>query len=300
MKFIGLAAAGSMLSLSLAGAAAAADLGVSPLAFAPSPAVDGVNYKVEAFGGSSAHRILGPRFDSAWSAGLAGAVAIPVGQSFGLQVDAALASVEGDVTGAGAAHVFWRNPASALIGLYGSWSRRSADDSSQVRLGLEAQYYLARVTLGGVGGFERTIAAASTLTVPGFGVINLPGSQNRAFAAFDLSWYATDNFRLSGGYRYFNGRSAAAAGLEYMVQTGQGAAYSFFAEGRAGEDRYLAGMAGVRVYFGQKDKTLIRRHREDDPPNYLPESMFAPRGAGATPGEPGEINCAVTPRRCDT
>ncbi len=46
---------------------------------------------------------------------------------------------------------------------------------------------------------------------------------------------------------------------------GHGIMASLFAEGRIGEDDYHGVWGGVRFYFGQHDKTLIRRHREDDP-----------------------------------
>ncbi|MEZ5890424.1 MAG: hypothetical protein R3D52_09310 [Xanthobacteraceae bacterium] len=40
---------------------------------------------------------------------------------------------------------------------------------------------------------------------------------------------------------------------------------SLFANGSLLENGDGAVMGGLRVYFGQRDKTLIRRHREDDP-----------------------------------
>ena len=43
---------------------------------------------------------------------------------------------------------------------------------------------------------------------------------------------------------------------------------SLFVEGRAGEGSFHGVWGGVRFYFGQKDKTLIRRHREDDPTDW--------------------------------
>ena len=43
---------------------------------------------------------------------------------------------------------------------------------------------------------------------------------------------------------------------------------SLFVEGRAGENNFHGISGGVRFYFGQKDKTLIRRHREDDPTDW--------------------------------
>lgn len=260
----------------------AADMAGSVPIFAR-PAVDGVNGKIEAFVGAGETRIVGPLKDSANAMGLAGALSIPLGQSFGMQIDALASNRDGQFAGGGAAHIFWRDPSRALLGAYGSYSRRDSDSTAFGRLGVEGAFYMSRFTIGGIAGFERTVADAGVIFVPGVGPFNLGGSKNRGFAAADFSWYATDNFKLSVGYRFWAGRSAGAAGLEYMMQTGQGASYSFFAEGRAGEDRYLAGMAGVRVYFGQKDKTLIRRHREDDPPNFLNEDMFAPRGTSVTP-----------------
>ncbi len=290
--------AASALMLSAAPVVAADMAGSVPI-FAR-PAVDGVNGKIEGFVGAGQFRVVGPRNDSANAAGLAGALSIPLGQSFGLQVDALAASRDGQFAGGGAAHLFWRDPSKALFGVYGSYSRRDSDSTAFGRLGLEGAFYMSRFTIGGVAGFERTIANAGLVVVPGFGAFVTGGTKNRGFAAADFSWYATDNFKLSVGYRFWGGRSAGAAGLEYMMQTGQGASYSFFAEGRAGEDRYLAGMAGVRVYFGQKDKTLIRRHREDDPPNYLREDLFAPRGTSVTPGgEPPFVDpCVANPFAC--
>jgi hypothetical protein len=299
------AAAGAAFVFTFAGHVAAADLGVGPTPVFV--AVDGLNYKIEAFGGSSDNRVAGGRHNSSWDVGLAGAVAIPLGQSFGLQVDVSAASGEGQFSGGGAAHLFWRNPQVALAGLYGSYTRRDLDGVQQARLGVEGQYYLRNFTLGGVAGFERTWSDTTIAFIPFFGPFLSGGQKNRGFIAADASWYATDNFKLSLGYRFFGGRSAAAAGAEYMVRTGTATSYSFFAEARAGEDKYLAGLAGVRVYFGTKDKTLIRRHREDDPPNYLPESglgarsttdacnerKFSTRVAGSKP-----VGIALGPRGC--
>jgi hypothetical protein len=257
----------------------AADMAGGVPAFART-AVDGVNGKVEAFFGASDYRVLGARGDSANTGGLAGSFSMPVGQSFGLQVDAVASSRDGDFAGGGAGHFFWRDPAKALFGAYGSYSRRGGLDEQNVRLGLEGEAYFGRFTIGGIAGFERTIASAGLVFLPG-GAILTSGSENRFFNAVDFSYYATDNFKLSVGHRYSSGIHMAAAGAEYMVRTGAGASYSFFAEGRMGEQRFAAAMAGVRVYFGQKDKTLIRRHREDDPPNYMQDTLLSPRGTTA-------------------
>lgn len=55
------------------------------------------------------------------------------------------------------------------------------------------------------------------------------------------------------------------------------------AEGRVGEDSYHGVWGGVRFYFGQKDKTLIRRHREDDPTNWNNGADSTFNGGSQTP-----------------
>ena len=50
---------------------------------------------------------------------------------------------------------------------------------------------------------------------------------------------------------------------------------SLFVEGRAGENDFRGVWGGVKFYFGQKDKSLIQRHRQDDPINWAPKSLFS-------------------------
>jgi hypothetical protein len=40
---------------------------------------------------------------------------------------------------------------------------------------------------------------------------------------------------------------------------------SLFAEGWIGERANNGLLAGLRIYFGQRDKSLMDRHRQDDP-----------------------------------
>jgi hypothetical protein len=40
---------------------------------------------------------------------------------------------------------------------------------------------------------------------------------------------------------------------------------AFFVEGNIGEGDFKSIWAGFRMYFGTRDKSLIQRHREDDP-----------------------------------
>jgi hypothetical protein len=58
-------------------------------------------------------------------------------------------------------------------------------------------------------------------------------------------------------------------GAEHGFALGGGRMASLFAEALFAEGGSNAVLAGLRVYFGQHDKTLIDRHRQDDPSNYF-------------------------------
>lgn len=264
------------LASGVAGAASAAEPLASPPQFAL-PAVDGVNVKGDLFFGASRERtLLGTATPPV--GGAAGSFTMPLGHSFGLQVDGVAASKDGEPVVGGAAHLFWRRPDLGLFGLYGSAKSFDAQDVTRVRAGAEGEVYAGRFTLSGVAGYERTNAPAATVgAIPGFNILDLGGRTN-FFAMANASFYAHDNWKLTAGYRYIAGIHAGALGTEYMFRSNAGAAYSVFLEGRAGENRYAAVWGGLRVYFGQRDKTLIRRHREDDPANWLMEDVYGPRG----------------------
>lgn len=82
------------------------------------------------------------------------------------------------------------------------------------------------------------------------------------------------------GHRYLYGKNALAVGGEWGMPLGHGIMAALFAEGRVGENDFHGVWAGVRLYFGQKDKTLIRRHREGDPADW--EDGFGISNTGST------------------
>ena len=88
---------------------------------------------------------------------------------------------------------------------------------------------------------------------------------NRFFDFIRASYYVTDNFRLSIGHRYTFGSHALTLGAEHGVALGGGRMASLFAEGEFAEGDNNAVLGGLRIYFGQHDKSLIERHRQDDP-----------------------------------
>ena len=64
-----------------------------------------------------------------------------------------------------------------------------------------------------------------------------------------MSYYITDNFKLSIGHRYSAGKHAGAAAAEFLIADVGGTAISLFAEGRAGkDDRAVFGSIGNFVF----------------------------------------------------
>ena len=61
---------------------------------------------------------------------------------------------------------------------------------------------------------------------------------------------------------------AGNVGGEYGMPLGHGVMAALFAEAPHRRRRLPRHRGGLRFYFGQKDKTLIRRHREDDPSDW--------------------------------
>src|SRR5262249_32309774 len=99
---------------------------------------------------------------------------------------------------------------------------------------------------------------------------------DRFFDSVRASYYITDNFKLSIGHVYTLGRSALALGSEYGFALGGGRMASLFAQGLVGEGGVNGARGGLRIYFGQHDKTLIDRNRQDDPEdNYALEAWGA-------------------------
>jgi catechol 2,3-dioxygenase-like lactoylglutathione lyase family enzyme len=208
------------------------------------PAVSGINGKVEIGGGWADIDDLGD--DEVFRG--AAALSFPVGDSFGIQADLSALDAYGDTAISGALHAFTRDPNSYLFGIYGGYVDVGLSNIWYV--GPEAELYLGNVSIEAVGGF---------MDIDGG---NNPGSE--FYALGDVGFYATDNLRLTVGASSVAGFESGHAGLEwFLADTGIPA--SFTLDGRLGEDGFTSAMAGFSVYFGGEDKSLIRRHREDDP-----------------------------------
>ena len=174
-------------------------------------------------------------------------LSLPLGCLLGLQLDAGFGDLAGDEAGGVAAHLFMRDPNQYLLGAYGSYS--AIDNIDIWRVGAEAHLYLNNISFEALGGFEDADVTG-----------------NDFFTASNVAFYPTDNLRLSVGYQHFQEVDAAAAGFEWQVD-GLGLPVSLFANGAVGDNDFATVYGGITFYFGGEEKSLIRRHREDDPAN---------------------------------
>tara|TARA_R110002124_G_scaffold281740_1_gene456365 strand:- start:4380 stop:5240 length:861 start_codon:yes stop_codon:yes gene_type:complete len=269
-------------SLGVSSAALAADpvmvtgIPVEPVVL---PAVSGINGKIAFEGGM---------FDEEEFGVAAGSLSLPIGTRFGFQIDGMAGMRDEEFVGGGGGHLFWRNPDYGLLGVYGSYTQRDDFDGSVSRVGVEGEYYWSNWTAKALVGWEFLEADTDTIVLE---------SDDNFFAFSDISYYAADNLQLSVGHRYTNERNALALGVEYQLdQQVLASGVALFAEGRIGEDDYQAAWGGVRFYLGDS-KSLIRRHREDDPDFMGDEDLFALQGCVPDPrvlSDDGINTCTVS------
>jgi len=219
------------------------------------PAVSDANGKFSVEGGE---------YDSDKSALALGSYVLPLGHAFGLQMDGALGRLDHDTMGGGGLHLFTRDPSSYLFGIYGSYHSWNSIDIW--RAAAEFQLYLSRFSLEGLAGYEGidVPSLANGLTV-------LNTDDNHFFAHADLAYYLTGDLRIYGGYRYVSETSLGAAGIEYLMRD-YGSPISLFAKSDFGDDQFNRITGGLKIYLGHDpDKSLIARHRTEDPENYTPK-----------------------------
>jgi len=255
-----------ILAVGFGTAVSAADL--SPIASVPDappaaglPAVSGINGKFSGFGGQEEYG-FGP--DGGFF-GVDGSLSLPLGQRYGFQLDGMLASLNGNFIGGAASHLFWRKPETGLLGIYSSWVTRSYSSVDTWRIGMEGEYYAGRFSIEAVVGYENPHRWNTAI---------LPIAESQVFAIADLAYYATPDLRFSVGYQRLHDIDMATIGTEWQLPTSFIGGTSLFAEGRIGKDDFVSVWTGLRVYLGAENKTLIRRHREDDPRNWLANDVF--------------------------
>ena len=252
MKFLFKLISVSLLSVTLTSAAASAKAETLDAVVGDSsssiPAVDGVNAKL-----SFEHDI-----DGSDSLGGTGSITIPLGHAFGLQLDGGAARHKNESFGDAAAyravaHLFWRDPSKGMLGLFGDYIHIDLLDGFNFYAGgVEGAVYFERWTLHGIVGL-----ADGDLVDSSF------------FDRARLTYYPLDNLSIHIGHAYAHDEHRMLFGSEWGVVGQAGAATSLFLQGDLDEDGDTSMLAGFRLYLGQHDKSLIRRHREDDPPAAL-------------------------------
>ena len=247
--------------------AQAADLSsaytVPPIA-APAPAVDGFNGKFDAFsGGINKLSIYGAE----------GSFSIPLASQFGAQFDGRVGGLDGSTFGSGAGHFFWRNPTQGLLGVYGDtteWSRFGGVNVS--RVAGEGAYYWGAVTFEGIAGVEFGNSVSGPIANPA--ITQSYDVRTRFFDQFKAKYYFTDNVSGYVGHDYLGGKNALALGGEFAIPSGHGIMTSAFVEARLGEGEFHGVWGGLKFYFGQKDKALEARQRQDDPETWSSDALF--------------------------
>jgi hypothetical protein len=175
----------------------------------------------------------------------------PLGESWGLQLEAGTAGVDDDSLFGTAAHIFTRDPDSYLLGLFAAYASEDDFDLDATRLGGEAEIYLSQVTLIAKAGYQ----FSDSLGDGGFGEI-------------ELRWYLSDNFALSGGANFDENNSTSRLGAEWQPGFSALPGLAFRVDGVFGEDDYDSILGGLTYYFGT-DASLKDRHRRQDPDTAL-------------------------------
>lgn len=256
------------LVVGLPAAALAADLsGPAPadLYSAPAslPAVSAVNGKIGTFVGDVSNN---------FAVGVSASLAFPLSHSWGAQIDGMFGTAGGAFYGIGG-HVFWRDPSRGLVGAYASYVGWGTSSTVAVatptggfadvtganvgKIGIEGESYMDRWSLEGLAAYQ-------------FGT-------NSGFAGrATIAYYLTDDFRFDLSARYLQGVGGiGSAGIEWAPQ---GVHFSLFADAAVGANSYSHLLGGMKWYFGGEQKSLIRRHREDDPENPLPHDLHKTMG----------------------
>jgi opacity protein-like surface antigen len=212
---------------------------------APNCAVSGFNGKLVGGAGYADRQDEDGSF--AFEAG--GSLSLPLGCLIGLQLDGGVSDKLDDTMFGGIAHLFIRDPESYLLGVTGGVI--DGENATLYPVGPEAELYLGNISLEAWGGY-----------------LNLDqdhgGSEDTGFVIADAALYLTDDFRVSVGGKIVDDYEGVRAGFEYQFDESP---MSLYAKAEYGDDDYFTVLGGLKFYFGGEQKSLIRRHREDDPRN---------------------------------
>lgn len=195
--------------------------------------------------------------------------AFPVGDMLGVQIEGAFGN---DDYYGGAAHVFWRDPAVALVGAFAS--AESFIGVELYRVGVEAELYLGDFTLSARGGWQEV------------------GGDHGGFGRADVTWYPIPTLALRAGGEGTPDVGFGRVGFEWQPLFEEYPEFSIFARGEFGGDDRYAVLGGASLHFGGPGLSLRERERHEDP-TYAIFNQIAiqasPAGIAALAGQAGQI-----------
>ncbi len=145
----------------------------------------------------------------------------------------------------------------------------AADGVTLSAIGPEAELYLDRMSLEAWVGWANVDYDIDAFDDDGF------------FAFGDIAYYVTDDWRISAGASTILGEGSLNLATEYQFAD-IGFRSRRRGEVRAYEDRWSAKI-GLKGYFGDEGKSLIDRHRQDDPRNRVLDLFSAASGVERRP-----------------
>lgn len=201
-----------------------------------------------------------------------GSYVTPLSTSLGMQVDAIGGAARSNAMIGGAGHLFWRNPQSGALGLYGSYLYGAGrpnninSDMHDAKGGLEGSYLVGNFSLQNVAGIEWN----------NFGS-NFKSNNSYFFDDTRFNWYATNQLKLNIGQRYTANRGQVVGGADYYTAF-NAMPISFFVDSAyGGKDKVndatngFKAMVGVRFYFdaSSADSSPLLNDTQGYMPDYL-------------------------------
>ena len=215
-------------------------------------AVSAVNGKVGYAGGS---------MEGDWGDNVLVSGSVPLTPNFGFQADGLYTNVsDRDFIGS-AAHLFWRDWDKGLLGFAGGGVHE--EDIDSLRAGLEGEYYLKQVTLAAGAG-------VATLEYDNGPYPFIDDDVTDFFASATVRYYPWDDLMVSASYLHAFDNELVLGMVEYQTPIH---GLSVFAQVAEGEHDYDHALFGVQFYIGQP-KSLMLRHRSDDPPSVVPDILY--------------------------
>jgi len=209
-------------------------------------AVSQPNGKIEIEGGTYTNPFIGQ-----YAAGIS--FSAPFGDQVGFQVDGAFHNRGNAVTTGGAIHLFARDPDAYLAGAAAGYV--VTDAAKLFAVGPEFEIYADQLTIEAWAGWANMDYVSALRT-----------DRSGYFALADVAYYATDNTRVSfGGGTILNNETFNIAFEHSFVESQM----PFSVTGKLGWDEGFGTRVavGFKSYFGDESKSLIDRHRQDDPRN---------------------------------